>query len=112
MEGKYVFRVFKLPLVTESYTSVNNDVFYKNADISSVIVVYNIDQPPQVLKDYELYQQIQIYKLARGAYPAGDCCPHGLTPPSRWAPLQLFPQFPAKPKFAKPVSLSETTIEF
>ncbi|CAL6105555.1 Conserved_hypothetical protein [Hexamita inflata] len=109
-EDKYIFRTFTLPLVTESFTSTSGDIFFKNADVSQIILVYDPLQPPQILKDYEQYQQIQLYKMSRGAYPTGDVSPHGLTPPSKWAPLQLYPQFPVRPKFSKPVPVSETTL--
>lgn len=88
---------------------MNNDIFYKNADIGQIIIVFNKDEPPQILKDYENLQQILLYKASNYAFPTGDVLPHGLTPPSRWAPLQLYPQLPLRPKWAKPVPIGDVT---
>lgn len=52
-ENQYVFRCFQLPLVTESYTSPDGDIFFKNADISQIIVVYDPAKPPKLLADYQ-----------------------------------------------------------
>lgn len=40
LDKKYFFYVVTLPLTTESYTSRNNDIFYKNADIGQMILVF------------------------------------------------------------------------
>lgn len=106
---EYHFRVLTLPLVTESYTSANNDVFYKNADIGQLILVYRKDEVPQLLSDHELYRAICMHRMAYNAFPTADVSPHGLTPPSLWAPLQLYPQLPSRPKWAKCVPVGAPT---
>ncbi|TNJ27338.1 hypothetical protein GMRT_23225 [Giardia muris] len=98
----YPFRVFKTPLTTESYCSADGDYFYKSADISDIIVVYEPDKIPKLLVDYEISQKVKLVAHAAGnpIYdPTINMSPHGLTPPAAWAPFHLWPNIPTRPRF-------------
>lgn len=102
IERSYPFRVFRLPLATESYTSSDGQYYFKNADVSDIIVVYEKTRIPQVLIDYEVAQKAFLLMQATGnpvVDPSLNTCPHGLTPASAWAPFTHWPQIPLRPRF-------------
>jgi len=98
---QYPFRVFTLPLVTESYTSPDGVYYYKNADVGSLILVYEEGKIPQALVDYEIMQQVSLSTAAASGTPevVDGVIPHGLTPPTAWAPFVHWPHPPARPRF-------------
>ncbi|KAH0574652.1 hypothetical protein SS50377_22267 [Spironucleus salmonicida] len=97
--SKMYFRMFPLPLPTELYTSSDASFYYKNSDVSHIIIIYDPQSPPHVFQDYEEFQLAQA-ALALNKHPFQyNVLPHGLTPPTRWAPFQLYPQIPLRPRF-------------
>lgn len=103
----YPFRVFKTPLTTESYVSADGDYYYKSADISDIIVVYEPDKIPKLFVDYEISQKIKLIASTAGNPvfdPSVNMSPHGLTPPTAWAPFHLWPNIPTRPAYFPPAS--------
>ena len=103
----YPFRVFKTPLTTESYVSADGDYYYKSADISDVIVVYEPGRVSKLFVDYEIAQKVQLVAAAAGNPvfdPAVNASPHGPTPPAAWAPFHLWPNIPTRPSYFPPAA--------
>lgn len=110
----YPFRVFKTPLTTESYVSADGDYYYKSADISDIIVVYEPDKIPKLFVDYEISQKVKLICSAAGNPvfdPSVNMSPHGLTPPTAWAPFHLWPNIPTRPSYFPPAT-DEVAVTF